>query len=625
MDQHNVTLLACIGVIAMACQWLAWRLRLPAILFLLLAGLAAGPLSGWLAPDQLFGDLLFPFISLSVAVILFEGSLTLELREIRGLETVVRRLVSTGLLITWLVTAVATHWLMGFPWELAFLFGAITVVTGPTVIAPLLRTVRPAPAVAKALRWEGIVIDPIGALLAVLVYEFIVSLKGASAWGHALLVFGEVIAVGVLAGLAGGIVASEILRRNWLADYLVNVAVLAMVFAVFAFSNELQHESGLLAVTIMGMWMANRKGLPMEEILEFKETLSLMLLSVLFIVLAARMDFDSLLGLGWQGPAVLAIMLFVARPLKVLFSAWGSPLSWRERALLAWIAPRGIVAAAVSALFAIKLESLGLAQASQLLPLTFMVIVGTVVLQSATARPLAVALGVAEPEPTGFLIVGANPVARAIGKALQDHDVPVRLCDSDWDNIAKARMEHLPTYYGSPISEHAGRNLDLAGLGRLLALGPEDHFNALVAARYRDEFGRKKTYALPGARQDGPAGKHEVAAAHRARMLFGPHATYWNLAGLLAGGGAVRATTLSESFTFQDYLASYDDTPVTLFALTPKGYPRPFTPDRPLTPEADWTVISLFPAQVEDRRHTARRKPDEGQNAAPEQTRPPAS
>ncbi|MBV6306985.1 sodium:proton antiporter [Candidimonas humi] len=606
MTEHHIVVLAGIGIVGVLCQWAAWRVHLPAILFLLIAGLLLGPVAGWLHPDALFGNLLFPFISLSVAVILFEGSLTLQLHEIRGLERVVRRLVGAGMMITWLVTTLAAHWIMRFPWRLSFLFGAITVVTGPTVIAPLLRTVRPVARVANTLRWEGIVIDPLGALLAVLTYEFIASIQGGMVWGHTLLTFGEIVIIGAGMGLVAGIALGEVLRRNWLADYLVNVTVLAVVFAVFALSNAMHSESGLLSVTIMGIWMANQPDLPVDEILEFKETLSLMLLSALFIILAARMDLGSLLQLGWRGPAVLAAMLFVARPLKVAFATWGSGLPWRERALLAWIAPRGIVAAAVSALFAIRLQHLGLPHADQLLPLTFVVIIGTVVLQSATARAMAVALRVAEPDPVGFLIVGANPVALAIGLALQTEGVPVRLCSSDWDAIARARMQGLPTYYGSPVSEHAQRNLDLSGLGSMLALGPRDDFNALVTTRYRDEFGKNRVYVLPSSRRDDVARKHKVASPHRGRSLFAEDATYWKLASLLGQGGAIRATSLTEAFGFEQYCESYGGRLMPLFALSPKGLAEPYTTERRPDVEAGWTVLSLFPPDVESSRSAAR-------------------
>lgn len=606
MGEHNVLVLAAIGVTGMACQWVAWRLRLPAILFLLLAGLVAGPVTGWLIPDTLFGDLLFPFISMSVAVILFEGSLTLQFHEIRGLEKVVRRLVSTGMLITWLVTTAATHWIMDFPWELAFLFGAITVVTGPTVIAPLLRTVRPVASVANTLRWEGIIIDPVGALLAVLAYELIASLSSSTGLLHALFIFGQTVLIGLIMGVAAGFMISEILRRNWLADYLINVTVLMLMLAVFAISNRLQHESGLLTVTIMGIWMANHKGVSTEDILEFKETLSLMLVSVLFIILAARVDSASLLALGWKGFAVLAVMLFVARPLKVVFSAWGSTLNWRERGLLAWIAPRGIVAAAVSALFSLRLEDSGLAHVDQLLPLTFLVIVGTVVLQSLTARPIAVALKVAEPEPIGFLIVGANPLARAIGTALSNADIPVRLCDTDWESIVKARMEGLPTYYGSPVSEHAERNLDMAGIGRVLALGAGDHFNELITTRYSDEFGRSKVFSLPSTHDNQDATQHRASVIRAGSKLFTSDLGYWKLSSLLAQGGAIHRTTLTETYDYRQYTNKHKGLAIPLFAINPKGYAQPFTPDNQLIPSAGWAVLSLFPKEVEDERLNAK-------------------
>nr|HPR06946.1 sodium:proton antiporter [Denitromonas sp.] len=408
MTDTTIATIAAIGVVGGACQWLAWRMRLPAILFLLIAGIVAGPIGGWLDPDALLGDLLFPFVSLAVSVILFEGSLTLKFSEIRGIETVVRRFVTTGALVTWVIVTLATQWITGISWGLATLFGAVMVVTGPTVIVPMLRTVRPTMHIANVLRWEGIVIDPIGALLAVLVYEFLVSSGTAGgAVGATLMVFLKLISVGSLAGIGVGYLVGEALRRDWLPHYMFNVATLAAVMGAFALSNALSHESGLLAVTVMGIYLANRKGVPVEEILSFKESLSLLLITALFILLAARLDLSLLLGLGWGAVQIFLVVQFVARPVNVLLSTRGSTLSWRERGLLAWIAPRGIVAAAVIALFSLQLEQKGYAEAVLLVPLTFVIIIGTVVLQSLTAGPLARLLKVAEPGSGGFLIVGA--------------------------------------------------------------------------------------------------------------------------------------------------------------------------------------------------------------------------
>lgn len=348
-----------IGAAALACQWLAWRLKLPAILFLLLAGIVVGPLLGWLDPQALFGPLLMPLVSLAVALILFEGSLTLHLSQWREIGSVVHRLVTLGALSTWLVIALATHWLLGFEWQLAILFGALTLVTGPTVIVPMLRVVRPNATIANILRWEGIVIDPIGALLAVVVYSFIIASADGNGLTQSLGTFAGVIFCGSALGAAGGWLLGQIMREQWLPEYLHNLASLAAVLGIFIAANLIVHESGLLAVTIMGIWLANMRGVDVRQILHFKENLSVLLISGLFILLAARLDLHALLGLG---PAVLALLLVIqllARPLNVLLSTLGSSLNWRERALLAWIAPRGIVAAAVSAIFAIRLHEAG--------------------------------------------------------------------------------------------------------------------------------------------------------------------------------------------------------------------------------------------------------------------------
>jgi NhaP-type Na+/H+ or K+/H+ antiporter len=593
--EHAVIAIALIGGLAAACQWLAWRVRLPAIVFLLLAGIVAGPVAGWVQPAELFGDLLFPLVSLGVAVILFEGSLTLKFSDIRGLERVVRRMVTTGMLVTWATLALAARWLADFSWEMAALFGGILVVTGPTVIVPMLRTVHPTARIASILRWEGIVIDPVGALLAVLVFEYIISAGVSNALGQTLVTFLKVVVTGTALGVAAGYALGEALRHDWIPGYLFNVATLTSVFAVFATSNAMAGESGLLAVTVMGIFLANRKGVPVEELLEFKENLSLLLIGGLFVLLAASLDLAHLHSLGWVSLEVLAVVQFVARPLQVLISTWGSALKWRERALLAWIAPRGIVAAAVSALVALQLESRGFAQAELLVPLTFVVIIGTVVLQSLTAGPLARALKVAEPEPVGFLIVGGHPLARAIARALAQEKIPVLLADAQWDNVSRARMDGLRAYYGNPLSEHAELYLDLSGLGRLLALTPDTHLNELACARYRRDFEARNVYALKV--RAGTEGRATVARA--GRDAFGEEATYAELSRRLFRGAEVRKTRLTETFGLNEYRERYADRTVPLFALDPKGRVEVFATGAKFEPGPDWSVIALVDAGVE--------------------------
>ena len=583
-----------IGLAALASQWLAWRLKLPAILFLLLTGILVGPVLGWLDPQALFGPLLMPLVSLAVALILFEGSLTLHLSEWREIGSVVHRLVTIGALATWAVITLATHWLLGFDWLLALLFGTLTLVTGPTVIVPMLRVVRPKASIANILRWEGIVIDPIGALLAVVVYSFIIARASDNGLSQSLLTFAGVILCGSLFGIIGGWIMGQIVRKQWLPEYLQSLATLAGVLGVFIAANQVMHESGLLAVTLMGMWMANMKGVDVRNILHFKENLSVFLISGLFILLAARLDLHAMIGLGPVVLVLLLIIQLVARPLNVLLSTAGSKLNWRERALLAWIAPRGIVAAAVSAIFAIRLNEAGHEGALLLVPLTFAVIIGTVVLQSATARPLARLLKVAEPPPSGFLIVGANGPARAIGKALQQQGSRVVLTDSNWENIRAARMDNLPTYFGNPASQHAETHLDLVGLGHLLALSASGELNTLAAVRFAHEFGPRRVFALANGQEHRRSDKHRASHEYRGLALGNPALTYGQLASELSQGAEMYSTTLTDNFTWEDYLKLHGKRATLLFARDSTGWVHVVTPESELKPGAGWTLLALI-------------------------------
>ncbi|MCG8673001.1 MAG: cation:proton antiporter, partial [Pseudomonadales bacterium] len=321
MGSHVVFALAMVGVFGLACQWVAWRVRLPAILFLLVMGIMLGPITGVLNPDELFGELLFPLVSLAVAVILFEGSLTLKFDDIRETQDVVFRLVTVGVVVSWAVITLFTWQVIGLSWQYATLFGALVVVTGPTVIVPMLRTIRPNRQITNILRWEGILIDPIGALLAVLVYDFIVaSNTGGNEWLTVLAVFSKILLVGFSIGFIAGYSVGTLLRSPSMPKFLHNVFVLISVFAAFAIANELQEESGLLAVTLMGVWLANMRDVPVDRILNFKESLSLLLISGLFIVLGARLQLSELVTLGWPALLVLLLIQFVAQPLKVFAS-----------------------------------------------------------------------------------------------------------------------------------------------------------------------------------------------------------------------------------------------------------------------------------------------------------------
>lgn len=536
-------LLVCILGVGFLAQWLAWRVKLPAILFLLLAGILMGPVIGVLAPDKLLGPLLFPIVSLAVSVILFEGSLTLRFSELPDIGRAVRGLVTYGAVIAVLMLAVAAHYFAGLSWEVALLFGALTCVTGPTVIAPMLRTVRPNARIANTLRWEGIVIDPLGALFAVLVYEAIVSRQQ----GHTLGIFLAVIASGVVIGLLAAWTLAFLLRRQLIPEYLQNYGALVAVLLAFSLSNAITHESGLLTVTVMGIALGNMRGVHIDDILDFKENLTTLLVSSLFILLAARLSWPLPDGMLGAGIAIFVVAQLIVRPVTATIASIGSTLNWRERALIAWIAPRGIVAAAVSALFALKLDALGMEGAKALVPLVFILIIGTVVLQSATARPLARWLKVAEPDPTGVLIYGADQAARVIARALADAGFQVIVADEHWDSIKHARMEGLQTFFGYPASAYAERHLDLTGIGRLLALSTNRERNALACVYYRQEFGRGKVYRLSNENGEATGSRLQMGGDLSAPALFGDEMTHERFLERLAEGWRIKSTRLTST------------------------------------------------------------------------------
>ncbi len=607
MDEGVLVSLATIVVLGMLAQYVAWRFRLPAILLLLLFGLLVGPILRMLDPgtsigcflhhftidsDDLFGKLLFPFVSLSVAVILFEGGLSLKISELRESGRVVWLLVTVGAGVTWAATAATAYWCLRLPLNLSVLLGAILVVTGPTVIVPLLRHVRPTRRIGSVMKWEGIVIDPVGAILAVLVYEAITIHAGRPDVSQALLSLLKTIAAGGIVGLAGAVILIWSIRRHLLPDLLQNSIVLVVVLAGFVVSNQLQSESGLLAATLMGFLMANQKYVSVERVAHFKEDLRVLLISILFIVLSARLQIDDLKQLDWHSVLFLLALIVIVRPLAVGLSSLGSKLSWKERLFLANMAPRGIVAAAVSSIFALQLVEQGQAEAARLMPLTFMVIIGTVAFYGLTSSFLGKALQVSQANPQGVLIVGAHRWARQVAQALQTEKIPVLLADTSWTEVNAARMEGLRAIYGSIFSSHVIEEVETTPIGRLIALTSNDEVNALATVRFAHAFGHKEVYQLPPKGLD----KTETEAtlpALRGRILFGEDKTFYTLYHRFLNGAVMKRTKLTEEFGYETYRERYGAKAAPMFLIDAEGQLEVYTTDRELTAQAGDILISL--------------------------------
>ena len=572
MSEAILVELTWIVLLGIGSQWLAWRLRIPSILLLLAVGFVAGPVTGWLDPDAILGDLLMPVVSLSVALILFEGGLTLELRELRSVGRAVWNLVSIGALVTWVLTTLAAWVFLGWSVPLSLLFGAILVVTGPTVIMPLLRHLQPNKQVSSVLKWEGIVIDPIGALLALMVFE---AINAGAVWRElpmqAVLGFGKTIVIGCSLGGLGAWALSRCFSRYWVPEYLQNPVSLMACVGLFTASNHFQRESGLLTVTLMGMLLANQSRASVRHVLEFKENLRVLLISGLFIVLAARLELESFRQLPVAGSlGFLAALLFIVRPASVMMASLGTSLSQYERWFLSWMAPRGIVAAAVAAIFALRLESQGVARAGELVPVTFIVIVGTVSIYGLTSGILARRLGISNPNPQGVLFVGAHQLIRDIAKALHEEGVSVLLVDNNRQNINIARMAGLPVHYGSILYEHSIDELDLAGIGRMVAMTPNSEVNALASLHFVEAFGREGVFQLPLNPEEKKPTKG-VASGLQGRQLFSESDCHEALEQLFESGAVIKKTKLTESFDYETFTEQYGLNAVPMFSVSEEG------------------------------------------------------
>ena len=624
------------GVLALGTfsQWLAWRLRLPSILLLLAAGVAAR-LFWDINPDELIGqELLFPVVSLSVAIILFEGGLTLQLHELKDAGVMVFRLVSIGVVVAWGLTTALAAGIFEMDLRVAALIGAILVVTGPTVIAPLLRHIRPSRHVSAIVKWEGIVIDPIGASLAVLVFSLLTagledpSLTWMQRMTIAGWVLGKTVAVGVVVSVAAATLLVGMMRNYWIPDFLHNAFFLAVALCAFTLSNYWQEEAGLLTVTLLGIVLANQKIVPVQHVVEFKENLRVLLISCLFIVLAARIEIAQIINLQWRGALFLTALILIVRPLSVFASAWGTKLGWRERVFLAALAPRGIVAAAVSAIFALHLASHGghadgfsakrgaeltarpaasmgatsfephlsapsapLKGAEDLVPITFLVIVGTVAIYGLFAAPIARWLKLAVPNPQGVMFAGAPEWARAIAEALLAEEIPVLMVDTNFQNISAGKMQGIPGHCASVLSEYVCEEMDLAGIGRMLAVTPNEDLNRLATLEFSQDFGRAEVYEL--APWGSQSARREPTSHLQARTLFADDASYGALAARIARGQVVKRTRLSDTFTFDDFKQTYGETALVLFVKTETGELQVQTPEKELEPLAGSTVIAF--------------------------------
>ena len=505
--------LAGLIILGILAQWIAWRLKLPAILPLILIGLLVGPIATlftedgskiiepiWNGSKGVFpGEALYYFVSLAIAVILFEGGLTLKRSEIRNVGPVITKLITVGTLVTFLTGGLAAHYVFGLSWKMSFLFSSLIIVTGPTVITPILRNIPLKKDISAVLKWEGILIDPIGALVAVLIYEFISVGEGQAYTQTALIEFGKILLFGCTFGFTFAHGLAFVIKRNLIPHYLLNVVSLSVVLLVFVESDIFAHESGLLAVVIMGMVLGNIDLPNIKELLYFKESLSVLLISILFILLAANINMaDMELIFNWNTVLLFVLIILVIRPLGVFLSTRGSSLKLNEKLFIGWVGPRGIVAAGIASLFGSKLVDKGEPGAEYITPLVFMVVLGTVLLNATTARFIAKWVGVFLRHSEGILIVGASKMSRLIAAYLKKNNRHVVLIDSNPSNIEQAKKLGIESMVADIYSDRLTDNIELNDMGYLLALTGNSEINRYVLNKFGDQFGENGAYRILG-------------------------------------------------------------------------------------------------------------------------------
>lgn len=539
--------IALIGVIGIGAQWVAWRTGRPAIALMLVAGILAGPVLGLLDPERDFGALREPIIKLAVAVILFEGGLSLKFRELRQAGFAVALLVFIGVPVGWGLATAAAYYGAGLSLELSALFGGIMVVTGPTVIGPLLRSLNITPRVKNMLKWEGIVNDPIGALLAVGIYSYITH-GGADTNNVGIIT--DVVAASLLAVLIGGgagFALTWAFPRGWVPEFLKAPVLLTTVISAFVLSDVVMHETGLITVTVMGVVMANRETYSSHMLRRFKEDLTVLLVSGVFVILAATLDWEVVQNFQLRFVVFLLLLLFIVRPLTIMTALLFTRIPLKERLFVAWIAPRGIVAVAVTGLFALRLSDYGVQDAEALVPLSFAVVIVTIFAHGFTAAPFARWLGLDRGQGEGVLLVGANSWTIAFAEFLKQQDRKVLIADQSKLALRRARRADIEIYHGDILDEAHEDSIDMGQFQQLIAATDNDAYNALVCSELAPEIGHDRVSRLIG---ETRAGSHR-----RGRVLTIAGTPVEELLDRLQAGWTFGRTRITDKFTYADFVA----------------------------------------------------------------------
>ena len=533
---ENLGIIFLLGIFS---QWIAWKLRLPVIVLLTSLGIIFGPVLNIVNPLSIFGPLMHPLIELAVAIILFEGGMSLKLHEFKENSRGLIRLFSLAVLINWLLGAVVGHYVASLSWETALLISGILIVTGPTVIIPALREAKLVRSTSHYLKWEGIVNDPIGAMLAVLVLQFIIHRQ------EEMLMVAIIKICAIAIGLSW-ITKQFVLftsKRALIPEFLKIPFFIGTILVLFILSESFEKGSGLLTTTLLGIFIGNLEVSSLKELRRFGESLVTFTVSIIFIMLAASLEVEVWYELYWRHYLFIILLAFVIRPISIFLATHKSGMQLNERVLIGMYGPRGIVAASVAGVVGETMNEFGIEEGRFVLPIIFSVIILTVIFHGFWLRPLAKKLNLVNQGEHGVVIIGASDWSIDLAQKLQSANLPVIISDASWYQLAQARRLGVSTHFGQILEDLEFGEPDLSEYNYLLALTEDDYYNALICNILKHEFGHDHVYALP--KHDNKVNKNTIAL-------------YENMMQKFHLGWDFRLTTLTDVFDYNSFRKEND-------------------------------------------------------------------
>lgn len=545
-----------IVLIGMLSQWISWRLKIPVVIILLLSGFAVGPIFGLINPNITIGeDVIHAIVELSVALILFDGAMQLKVSEFKEVSSGLKRILSGGVLIHFVLISFAAHYLMNFSVGFSALMGGILIVTGPTVIIPALREARLNKRIGNFLKWEGILTDPVGAIIAVVIYDAII-LSKTHDMSHMLLAIAKILLVAFAFSYFAKKMLSVLLAKKLLPEYLQIPFITSLVICSFTLSNEIQLGSGLLTVTILGMLIGNSRIEILFNLRTFKEQITTMSISFVFILIAASVPLEVMKKISSEHIWFILVVSFVLRIVAILLSTIKSKMTFKEKILVGSYGPRGIVAASVAAVLSSEMMKEGMSEAEFILPVIFLIILTTVISHGLILQPLTRILSLNQTQPKGIIFIGTMPWVIDLAQKLKSLGIPVLITSASWYKLAPARKRGIDIYYGQILDSIESNDFDLSDYNSLVAMSENDSFNRLACDRFEKHLGKENVFRLP----HNPSFLHDQY--HVDKNLYcvftnNRELLFENLMRFYHNGWHFKETELTEVYSYEDFLVDH--------------------------------------------------------------------